>query len=108
MHGSVCFLQVLYHLFEEFTHAGEVTAGDVFSECGVFLRGGSRRRAGGCCVRSAGGFHVTLHGAHACDRAPVRLPLQLHGLPVGRGLPPVRHHGVSHRRLPVLGVTHYK
>ncbi len=30
MHGSVCFLQVLYHLFEEFTHAGEVTAGDVF------------------------------------------------------------------------------
>ncbi len=62
----------------------------------------------GAGVRSAGGFHVTLHGAHACDRAPVRLPLQLHGLPVGRGLPPVRHHGVSHRRLPVLGVTHYK
>ncbi len=66
---------------------------------GVFLRGGAGRSVGGRRVRSAGGVHVTLHVAHACDRAPVRLPLQLHGLPVGRGLPPVRHHGVSLRPL---------
>lgn len=46
-------------------------------------------------IRHPGSLHLPFHFAHPCHRATVCLLVQLHGLPVGRDIPPVRHHGVS-------------
>ncbi|XP_061520454.1 sodium/hydrogen exchanger 1b isoform X2 [Phycodurus eques] len=64
----------------------------------VLLGGVVRRRPGGRGLRAAGRLHVPLHVAHAGHRAALRLPVQLHGVPVGRGLPPVGHHVVDRVR----------
>ncbi|KAL0167395.1 hypothetical protein M9458_039239, partial [Cirrhinus mrigala] len=89
--GGRCFCPV--SLVRGVRARGRGDGGRRVSGRGVFFRGGAGRSDGGRRVRSAGGFHLALHVAHACDRAPLRLPVQLHGVPVGRGLPPVRHHG---------------
>ncbi len=67
------------------------------SGCRVFSGGVDWRYRGGRHLRDPGGLHVPLHLAHARHRASVRLPLQLHGLPVSGGVSSVRHHGVSDR-----------
>ncbi|RVE66725.1 hypothetical protein OJAV_G00110460 [Oryzias javanicus] len=82
---------VLYHLFEEFAHEGAVTVGTRCSGWSRFSWSpwGSH---GGRHLRRPGSLHVPLYVTLAGYRAPLCLPLQLHGLSLCRGLPSVRDH----------------
>lgn len=56
---------------------------------------GAGWRPGGSHLWDSGGLHLSLHLPHSRHRAPLRLSVQLHGLPVIWDVPPLRHHGVS-------------
>ncbi|KAI3358808.1 hypothetical protein L3Q82_015209 [Scortum barcoo] len=84
---------VLYHLFEEFSKEGTMTVVDaVLGVVCFFVVSLGGLINGRSHLRPPGRLHVPLHLPHPSHRAPVRLPLQLHGLPLCRGLPPVGHH----------------